>query len=672
VGPSRAGPRWGPGLAIGLALGVALLHVLLISHRYFVGSFDDDANYILTGRALLDGQALTGHLTNGESVVGGYPPGYPALLVPLLWLFPHRFLPLRLLSTLCFAALFPLAWYYFGRLHLSGPVRVAVLGLMALNPVLATYATMVMAEMPFLCCLLILLIAVDRWDATATVFSPTGVAVILLAAELVWLKEAGIGMTIGLVVWLLLRRQPAKAVAVAGGAVLLLVPVVVARLVAHVPVAGDRYSQQLGSTYTGGLLGRLIHVVPDGVRTYVGTALPRSVVEFGSPFPDTGTLYWAIRVVWIQIPIFIILGVIVTIRRHRDASVLIVGVYLAETLLYPYVNERRVILALPVVLAWYAIGVAAAAGWVLDEARRHQLSPGPPAATMATLGVIVVVVPLVAAFPRDYLFSVGQDTSRPQGSRYMTGLRLLGEPAQVVETDYKYTTALFSGHRTADVAFIDEIAAGQCRLGVARAALATDKAGFLLIGALNKFQLIDNTCLYSLATAQPWAVRTLRTTRDRASVFELIGPGTAHPDLVDQLVGATVSGSGGVRAVPLPPVGRGDHPGVAYTTPTQDGRATLTWSFPGARPLSQVSVGEAGAAGTQRGVALQVEAPDGRWASVASSPTAVGDRSGDGALLLATLVPGTRARAIRVVVYGSGTATALDVSALGETTRVHS
>jgi hypothetical protein len=328
-----------------------------------------------------------------------------------------------------------------------------------------------------------------------------------------------------------------------------------------------------------------------------------------------------------------------------------------------------VILALPVVLAWYAAGVAAAARWVLDQARRHQWSPGPPGATMATLGVIVVVVPLAAAFPRDYLFGVGQDTSRPQGSRYMAGLRLLGQPAQVVETDYKYTTALFSGHRSADLAFINEIDAGRCSLPVARAALAADKAGFLLIGALNKFQLIDNTCLYSLATSQPWAVRILRTWRDRASVFELIGPGTAHPDLVDQLVGATVSGSDGLRTVPLPVVGRGDHPGVADSTPTRDGTATLTWSFPRPRALSQVSVGEAGAGGTPQGVELQVEAPDGRWASVASSPTAVGDQRGAAPVLVATLVSGTRARAVRVVVHGSGTATALDVSALGAPTR---
>jgi hypothetical protein len=661
----RAAPRWRPGLAIGLAVAVALVHVLLVSHRYFVGSFDDDANYILTGRALLDGHILSGQLANGESAIGGYPPGYPALLVPLLWLFPHSFVPLRLLSTVCFVALFPLTWYYLGRLRLSGPVRFAVLGLMALNPVLATYATMVMAEMPFLCCLLLLLIAVERWDATATVFSPSGVAAILLAAELVWLKEAGIGLTAGLVVWLVLRRQLLKAAAVAAGTVLLLVPVVVGRLVAHVPLAGGRYSQQLGSTYRGGLVDRLIHVVPDGVRTYLGTALPRSVVEFGSPFPGTGALYWSIRVVWIQIPIFTVLGVIVMARHHRDASLLVVGVYLAETLLYPYVNERRLVLVLPVVLAWYVVGVAAAAGWVMDEVRRHQLSPGPPRTILATFGLIVVLVPLVAAFPRDYLFSIGQNTSRPGGSRYMTALGLLGDPAQVVETDYKYTTALFSGHRTADTAFINEIDAGRCDAGVARAAVRLDNAGFLLIGAVNKFQLIDNTCLYSLATSQPWAVRILRTGRDRASVFELIGPGTAHPDLVDQLDGATVSGSGRVRPVPLPPVGRGDHPGDAFTTPTKDGIATLTWSFPRPRALSQVSVGEAGAGGTQRGVVLQVQAPGGRWASVASAPKGVGDRSGNGAFLLATLAPGTRARAVRVVVHGSGMATALDVNALG-------
>ena len=649
-----------------MAIVVAVIHVVVVSHRYFVGSFDDDANYILTGRALLSGQGLAGHLTSGDSVVGGYPPGYPLLLVPSLWLWPHTFVPLRLLSTVSFVAVFPLTWYYLGRRQFPDPVRIGVMALMALNPVLATYATMVMAEMPFLCCFLALLIAVERWDGPSRVLSPAGVAVILLGAGLVWLKEAGIGMTLGLVVWLAWRRQRAKATAVGVGLIAFLVPVAVARLIDHVPLAGARYSEQLGSTYQRGLLQRLIHVVPGGIDTYLGTALPRSVVEFGSPLPVRGDWYAATRVLWVQVTVFTILGIIVACRRHRDAGLVVIGVYVAETLLYPYVNERRLVLALPVVIAWYSLGVWTAVRWGLEWCRRRRWSPRPSGMALLAAGTLLVALPLLVQFPRDYLFGLGQDTSRPQGSRYVAALGALGSAATVVESDYRYATALFSGHRAADSAFIDEINAGGCSPAVATAALAGDEAGFLLIGALNKYRLIDNACLLSLATTSPWAVRIMRTSRDEASVFELIGPGTAHPDLVDLVADATVAASGGLDHVPVRAAGAGDHPGAALATPSQDGRAAFTWSFAGPRPVSQVSVGEAGlATGAVRGVQVEIETPAGGWKTVASAPEAVGDGSGAAPFLLATLAPGTRARAVRVVVHGSGQAIALDVNALG-------
>ena len=46
--------------AVGLPLLLGLVHVALVAPHYFVGSFDDDAGYILAARALLAGHGLTG------------------------------------------------------------------------------------------------------------------------------------------------------------------------------------------------------------------------------------------------------------------------------------------------------------------------------------------------------------------------------------------------------------------------------------------------------------------------------------------------------------------------------------------------------------------------------------------------------------------------------------
>ncbi len=132
-------------------------------------------------------------------------------------------------------------------------------------------------------------------------------------------------------------------------------------------------------------------------------------------------------------------------------------------------------------------------------------------------------------------------------------LSALGRPDDVVETDYRSTIALFTGHRTANTAFVNTLIS--CTDAVTDVSVSQDNAGYLLIGAVNKPDLIDSPCLFEQATSEPWAVRLLRTDRDQASVFELIGPGTAHPNLVDVTADATGIG---IRPAPLlsDPLGR--------------------------------------------------------------------------------------------------------------------
>ncbi|MGH3472605.1 MAG: hypothetical protein ACRDPG_11255, partial [Nocardioidaceae bacterium] len=350
---------------------VGLAHVAVVAPRYFVGSFDDDSSYILAARALISGKGLTGHMPGGSIVAGVYPPGYPALLAPLVWMWPHSFVPLRLLSVACYVAVFILTWVYLGRRRLGAGTRTAVLFVLALGPPLATYGSMVMAETPYLVLLLVLLLLFERWDSSGRVLSPAGVGVVLSAAGLIWLKEAGVGLVAGAVLWLLLRRSPRtrlRAAMLAGGTAALLVPIAVARLAGAVPLLGARYSQELGAYYSGGLVDRIVHVVPHAFWHLLSTALPATMVPYLSPLPVRG---WVVHL-WIAlswlITVLVVVGAVVWFRRHRDAAILMVPAYLAETLLWPYVNERRVILVLPVLVAWFVLGGRAV--WELARRRR--------------------------------------------------------------------------------------------------------------------------------------------------------------------------------------------------------------------------------------------------------------------------------------------------------------
>jgi hypothetical protein len=78
AGPGSSRWSWWPSqgsrrralLLVGFTMIIGVWHVWAVSSRYFVGSFDDDASYLLTAQAILHGAGLTGHLTSGASVVG--------------------------------------------------------------------------------------------------------------------------------------------------------------------------------------------------------------------------------------------------------------------------------------------------------------------------------------------------------------------------------------------------------------------------------------------------------------------------------------------------------------------------------------------------------------------------------------------------------------------------
>lgn len=614
---------------------IGLLHVALVAPHYFVGSFDDDSSYILAARALLHGEGLTGHMLNGSVVVGSYPPGYSALLTPLLWLWPHTFVPLRVLSVASYAAVFPLSWVYLRRRNVShGVIGIALIAL-ALSPPFATFGSMVMAEAPFLVVFLVFLLLVDRWDREDKDFTVTALAVFAAGAALVWLKEAAVGMLAGLVIWELWSRwdRPVRsglrrAFGIISATAVLLLPVVVARAVAGVPIAGARYSEELGGYYQGGLVNRLLHVLPHGVWQMFSTAPAVTLVPYLSPLPTSGHIPDVWKVFSWHVIIFVVVGAVVWFRRHRDAAMVIVPIYLAETLLWPYVNERRVMLVIPLVAVWYVMGAMAVWRALRDriEARRSQWLWRAKAASLS-LAVAAVGLPLVVQFPRDYLFNLGQSSSRFEGSRYMAVLSAATPKSTVVETDYLYSTALFSGHPTARSAF--DVAVTTCyRPGILQG-IANDRAGYLLLGDVNKPGIMNSPCFLDLANASPWAVRLLHTSRDDASVYELIGAGTAHPDLID--LGANrnqVQSRSGDAAV-----------------------VTLDWGTPSV--VSQVSLGEAAlATGSTASTTLEIRTPTGGWVPVARANSRVGDGNGAAPFLLASLPPGTAATAARVVLTG--------------------
>jgi hypothetical protein len=502
---------------------------------------------------------------------------------------------------------------------------------------------MVMPETVFVVAFLLLLLIAERWEREVRVVCWAGVGTVLIAASLLWLKEAAAGMVLGLTCWFLLRRAWRKGLLTLAGSAVLMAPVLIARAIVGAPLIGSRYSDELGVA-AGGVIHRLVHVVPHSISTMVVSALPLSVVPTGvSPLPTHGVVGLVLDLVGWTLPPLVAFGLVDWVRHHRGPAALVAGGYLLETLAYPYMNERRIVLVLPVVMTWYVLGVRSATAALIRVTRRALAAWRTPTVRSNAIGLrrfvaagsatLLVIAPLTAQFPRDYLFRVGQDSSAPHGSPYMSILSHLGTHQEVVETTYLWSTALFTGHRTASSAYHLP-----CDDRAVRNAIQTDRGGYLLDAALNRPGQLESECLLHLADSSPWAVRLLRTRQDKASVYELIGPGTSHPDLVD--------------LTPGPPLSALDP-------------RTQNWSW--ARPVEvrQVTLGAASSRlGPARHVVIELLNPRGEWIAVASSTGAVGDGSRT-RYLAVEFSSITLASAVRITVDGPGGPAVQDFHVLG-------
>ena len=167
-----------------------------------VGTFFDDAHYIVLAESLSSGQGYRLINYPYAPVEPAFPPGWPLLLAPLVWLFPDNFTVLKLLTfTLWLASLFLIY-----RLWLQHPTKGGVaLLLVAANPHLAGMAGTVMSEAAYLFFSLLSFHLLQVWEERRNPWLL--VAMMVTAVYALMIRTVGITLVAGLVTYLLFRYQ---------------------------------------------------------------------------------------------------------------------------------------------------------------------------------------------------------------------------------------------------------------------------------------------------------------------------------------------------------------------------------------------------------------------------------------------------------------------------------
>ncbi|HET6818003.1 MAG TPA: hypothetical protein VFH66_12330 [Mycobacteriales bacterium] len=536
--PVRAeqSPGWARFALLAIVV-LAAVHVALVAGHYVVGSFDDDGHYLALAKAFLHGKGYVDTSIPGSPVETLYPPGYPTLLVPLVWIAGTSLWPLRILSSVAFLGCFPLLDRLLRRHGLSTWLRLASLGLLALSPTAATFGSEVMPEAVFLLVLLAVLLALPQWEVQSRLLSWRGAVVALGAPYLLLLKAAGLPMLAGVLGWLLLRRRWRHLAFTVGTSVVMLAPLLLVRM-ASGPVVATRYKSEYA------LAGPLPRAVWNGIRIYVTDAIPDTLV------PTTGAglhghnlvfdaLLWLLR--W-SATFLVAVGWFSWLRRRLDATVLIVPLYLAETIPFAFINQRRVVLLLPLVVSWYALGWAAVVGlcrrWSDSRAPRRWLRHAP------VVPVALIVPVLVWQLPRDYLLQRGESTPSARGSGYVAALREMTPPGWSIGAGYQWTISDLTGRTASNVAHMTIT----CPPGASgdpaqiRSMYAQNHVATVLEAWVKWPYNFDNACVLAAMQAAPWAVPVYHGT-DHSTVYVLIGPNTPRASLHVALDQPTPTGS---------------------------------------------------------------------------------------------------------------------------------
>lgn len=667
-------------------LAAALAYYLMLLPGQVFGLRNDDAQYVMLARALASGRGFVDSALPGNPISTFVPPGYPALLVPLIWFFPGSVLALEL-SSVVFSLIAVVLTYIYLRLKaLPAWMTLLVTVLFALNPVVGYYSGIAMAEAPFVGCLMALLIALHFYERTDRPLNGWAILSVLLAAGIFYLKAAGVLIPFAVIAYFFLIRKPRHALTLAVGIGLLLGLFVVGRMMINGTLVGYGYEGTFAGAYQGNFASRVTRVLLtmlNGIWQYMTYAFSITLVP---TVPQVSILNTPPVLALNGFFAFIVgplvlAGWLVNSARRRDAAMLIAPAYFGMTLLWPYIHERRVILLLPLVILYFVVGMYA----VIVEAlpRVVRFVPALVARGLFAIVLMLVIAVHVARFVVDYQLTYV--TPPPvlqieQDSPWVEFLTRTTGSDDVFATNVWYRYHLLTGRHTVgsfwpstcmEIKFAGNHDAFWRDVGLY-------KPRFILLQAdtydVNEYGQQDHFCLLSILDSYPdHFVRVYSQTPSKIAIYEVLS--TDPEDFArTNLTARAAPQSNSPDSVMLNTAPRAVP--TNYILYPHNGAAELTIPLSSAALIDTITLGQAGS-GTGRVSRLQVmlQAPSGEWRNVDTLENIRIGNAEAGAIEPATqpyyyrrLPQPTPANAIRVRFEGEGWFYASDFNAIGLST----
>jgi hypothetical protein len=675
-------------LVMMIALGIIYYLSLMPSYKFAQNG--DDAHYVLLARALASGQGLVNLTQPGKTFDVFVPPGYPLLLAPLAWLFPDSVFPLQM-ESLVMAIGAILATYLYLRLKRIPLLLILIIVFfLTFNFSMGLYATIVMPETAFVFAFMLLLIALHWYERSARALNRWALASVLLLMALYYLKAAALPIIPAVILYFALKRKWRQALVIVIGSGVFVGAFFIWRTMAGGSFIGDGYQSELIGNYgkQSGipLLLTVVGMVMDNIGTYLSSALGNAL------FPTPFSLFWSadppvidiIRTIFqATVASLVIVGWFIYSRRYRDAGSLIIPCYFGFTLFWPYINDRRVILLLPLVLICFFVAVYAC---IFRSLPRLYSNLG--SSTYGIFGAVValLILPLALRTYQEYTMPFSSMVVKfdPQAP-WMQFISHVPDENDVIASSNSFTLAYLTGRTVSDALWqvCDDWQASQRHDQILQRndqilwdTLQRLSPRFVLVTALygsitKEPDPIASTCVLPFLQNNPRNFsRVYSQDEDSVQIYEVLSttPGGAERrNLISQIrrysndPNATFFNQGEPK-LDL----------AQYMAHDVDGATDFTIRFDAISNVDTIVIGQASASGEAIPVLrVMLQSPDGSWQSIDSVEGKSIGYSGSAAstahipYYYLELRQPIRANAVRIQVEGHGAFLLQDLNVFG-------
>ncbi len=340
------------------ALAVALVLTFLF-FDFKLSTGGDDATYVSLAKSLAEGVGYKDIWHPDHPPHTLVPPGYPALLVPLVFVFGVHYFPLKLLSIVF---LLGGIWIFYLIIRERDPGLIGLLALLAFafSPDLVEASHLILSDVPFLFAFVLTVFFFRKWEKEDA--SNWFYAAVASAVFCYYLRSAGVAVLAGALVYLIFRRKFKRALVFAGLAAVLIAPWVLRN--AALPHSGGYLDQFLSSNpydEAAPLIGfsELLQRLGHNLVIYWTVITPYLLFPpFFGLFEERTAVDLVMNVVLICIPVLI--GLYKDLRRSVNIYHFLILFYFLMIIFWPVVwaSARFLYPLYPFIIYFFFVGIS--------------------------------------------------------------------------------------------------------------------------------------------------------------------------------------------------------------------------------------------------------------------------------------------------------------------------